>query len=1490
MATKTWNVGNGTWGTSANWSPTGVPISTDDVIINSNVTVTVSATANCRHLSVNGGVSVTLAGTSTLNVNGDLEVANATLTTTGMLVNFTGTAQDGNWTPGSGTYARVTCAKSSRVLNTWGTPSIGTFTFTSGTLNQNYAITVTGSITNNGTTARTWNMNGNDVNIDPGSATCYTGASGTTGCTFQNRGYFTIVQSGKTISQSGGGVNNAPSIRVPWLNTLALNGSVYDLDLNGQLTGANTVTIWNDFIDNASANSTAVTAVMARSTAGTYSYGSYHQWGTLQFGSAGAAVTWDIYNSKANNLTLAGSGFTYNLNDVEVCTNNTTGVLSATCTGSTVNINNIYANQGTSTQLQLTGGTTTYNIAASSYGLSIPGGFSFSGANSTYNLINDFQCRYFTHSGATNKTFNFNNNWLIIENAGPGGAPTTTINSSANLLTDMSTTWTGGLIVRNSYQYSTPDVSLGTMPATHALRVRWEAVSVGSLNGIFTGQVREFIFGDNGQINGSSVVTLVDGNIIFDGTINSQFDVVLGHSYNYTFDHASMYWNQGKRFNNVSVGSMYTGTEVTILAGILTFATAKTGITYNLQELICLRSIDLTSTSCTYNLVNIVTINPGDSVSYAVQLGAGTASTYNLDYVNLYGYLTFTGGTLNIVGNYDISSRRLTISSTTAKTLTTNDKYFVIRDKGYSTGSCSILTASSLTANWGTGGIMFRCTGSVDLGTGYTAISNMPRAVIAMPDESSVTTRYAPDTFIGSVQLLHHDNAGTGLNGSSTLTSDILYVYGNITGNTNAASGHLRIDFKTNSTVSATTTEGWFRANTITLNTSGIVVDFNTGFRCTLFTQAQGQANIGANSTVTVADLAAIPVGIAHTGGTFQIAANATVFTYNYTRTGTNSCSLILNGNMECPQTTGIGTRWSCADTTNYTVTGDGWIIYRGAGQFNYGQTNSSAINYTTGANTFNVKILNNISSTTTGFLYLSAAKTFTNHEGTFDQMGRWAANTAAFNMHIFGDFSVYAPPNDNGTYRNKLALIRPVFAGTDSSKIHNFGNTSINPGYGGMEPSFSGIRMASAGTLKCLHNVNCSGTVFQHSAGTVELTSSNINCTTVWLGSVDGNSALDSGTRTWIFPAANTHIVCSSNFVHSTTTGLQCSGTYYNSTDPTQLSGVYINSSSTTPVDSGSVASTSTPPNFIIPNTITKLASPFYCNGISLKSDNVIADGSVYVRGMWAPSSQTGTNAAWLSGINVYMIGTSDGYIDTTGDTASCPITIVDPGVGNTKIVYTSARTSQTTRIGTITVNTRTTLSGNPIPANSASNVVISGLLTLLGSLVIKSGQGWDFSGSGLVLDAGTAQNITDAGGIIYFSNSAAVQAIFPTTTINNITRNTTSSNSLTLTSNNTTISNIVNDASGGGSFVFVDGGSGAIKFVNFNIDGKPSALTSISGPVISTGNTFTVDYAGIINSTANPVDTWYGGIGTVDLGGNTNWNFLPSVNNSDNFFLVLF
>lgn len=72
-ATITWTgVSGGTWSVAANWSSATVPLSTDDVIFNTTVTVVVDGTKTVNSLTVTNNVTVIFQGNSTavvLNVN-----------------------------------------------------------------------------------------------------------------------------------------------------------------------------------------------------------------------------------------------------------------------------------------------------------------------------------------------------------------------------------------------------------------------------------------------------------------------------------------------------------------------------------------------------------------------------------------------------------------------------------------------------------------------------------------------------------------------------------------------------------------------------------------------------------------------------------------------------------------------------------------------------------------------------------------------------------------------------------------------------------------------------------------------------------------------------------------------------------------------------------------------------------------------------------------------------------------------------------------------------------------------------------------------------------------------------------------------------------------------------------------------------------------------------------------------------------------------------
>ena len=80
--TKTWNgSSNNNWNTAANWTPSGVPASTDDVLIPDDKTVTVNTAAVCKSFTMGSGnndITVTISGTNSLTVSEGIDIDNGT--------------------------------------------------------------------------------------------------------------------------------------------------------------------------------------------------------------------------------------------------------------------------------------------------------------------------------------------------------------------------------------------------------------------------------------------------------------------------------------------------------------------------------------------------------------------------------------------------------------------------------------------------------------------------------------------------------------------------------------------------------------------------------------------------------------------------------------------------------------------------------------------------------------------------------------------------------------------------------------------------------------------------------------------------------------------------------------------------------------------------------------------------------------------------------------------------------------------------------------------------------------------------------------------------------------------------------------------------------------------------------------------------------------------------------------------------------------------
>ncbi len=69
-ATKTWVGGTSDWGTGSNWSPIGVPTSSDDVVFPGSAIVVLGSAASVANLTVGAGANVSLTTNGTLTVTG----------------------------------------------------------------------------------------------------------------------------------------------------------------------------------------------------------------------------------------------------------------------------------------------------------------------------------------------------------------------------------------------------------------------------------------------------------------------------------------------------------------------------------------------------------------------------------------------------------------------------------------------------------------------------------------------------------------------------------------------------------------------------------------------------------------------------------------------------------------------------------------------------------------------------------------------------------------------------------------------------------------------------------------------------------------------------------------------------------------------------------------------------------------------------------------------------------------------------------------------------------------------------------------------------------------------------------------------------------------------------------------------------------------------------------------------------------------------------
>ncbi|MBS1492016.1 MAG: T9SS type A sorting domain-containing protein [Bacteroidetes bacterium] len=339
--TKTASTGG--WNTPGTWTPSGVPSSTDNVVIPDGVTVTIDATGLvCYNLTVGGGTSGVLQYQAT--------------PTAGLLVSQTVTVNAGaTFTAGSGSLTTATLG-------------IGT----------NATTATTGSLTNNGTF---------DMNTTAGVITTFFGnQNGTISGSGGTTDFYTITLN-KGTTQTGAilDVTSVITMRAIAASALGITMTAGTL----KISSATTITPWGGsqtiiglnsrlWLNNASCSILAGSAGAPtingelRIDNGTFTYGSGNN--TMTFGTSGVlnmsggtlnmngAVAWNA--ASTSQLLMSGGNFNIDINATNALTTGTAALtINSTMTvvwsGGTITIVDPHSAAGGTAFSGTTGGTKT---------------------------------------------------------------------------------------------------------------------------------------------------------------------------------------------------------------------------------------------------------------------------------------------------------------------------------------------------------------------------------------------------------------------------------------------------------------------------------------------------------------------------------------------------------------------------------------------------------------------------------------------------------------------------------------------------------------------------------------------------------------------------------------------------------------------------------------------------------------------------------------------------------------------------------------------------------------------------------------------------------------------------------------------------------------------------------------------------------------------------------------------------------------------------
>ncbi|MBI2900379.1 MAG: hypothetical protein HYY17_09345, partial [Planctomycetes bacterium] len=304
---KTWTGTTSTnWDTATNWSPNGIPTSTDNVripdVTNDPIVNADEVTPSCKSLLITTG-TLTINAVNTLNVYGDLTIeAGGTLTmTAGTLALRGGDSQSID--PGGDTVLNLTVNKTGGTATLATNTNVSTaLTLTAGTLDVASAtLTVGGATTGTGTLkigGGTFDANGS-IDLTGGTLTCTGSATIRAASTVTSLGTFTALTSAFVYDGATQTV-------------LTAGAAYYDLTIaqtggtTAAVSSAAALSVSNDLtLSTGSLNGNAVTASIGRDLV--FAAGA----GTYTTGAASVSVGRN-FTASAGTLSAAGSTFTFN--------------------------------------------------------------------------------------------------------------------------------------------------------------------------------------------------------------------------------------------------------------------------------------------------------------------------------------------------------------------------------------------------------------------------------------------------------------------------------------------------------------------------------------------------------------------------------------------------------------------------------------------------------------------------------------------------------------------------------------------------------------------------------------------------------------------------------------------------------------------------------------------------------------------------------------------------------------------------------------------------------------------------------------------------------------------------------------------------------------------------------------------------------------------------------------------------------------------------